>query len=502
MAKNRIKQVSISKENQNELSKIKAENNKTEKSNETEEQLKKKVESLVGIIEELSSNVDKQGLPEIENIIEAKLKDLNEKFEFKFQDLKNSLDALEKKSNKGRSKEEISALIEEFKKTIEPRFTTIEEKLGMLDKLENTTQQVSSEVSKKTNTSQPVALQLSTPSQDFEQMKKYITGIDQTLSSVKEQIDLIKDSVRAQGLLDSQDIQKLERILLSIEEMIPQKNVIENFKSMFREINDLKKRFDDFNSEIEKLRQIQDSQFNSLSSRLETLVKYLNSTIQEREESYAELQDHLSDIDTMVNDLNKSQEYILNEIRSVKDINNIVVNKMKIIDDMQKDIKNSFSKEDFRRFNSQLNTLDKDYQYIFDEIKKQKDIINEILDELRILSDLKKLASKDDLIRVEESLKKNINLLQTKTQEIQNNLNKIENNISNKIWVKDILEKEKQDLISFVNDKINKLQKNFEENTKKNNEIIKKIVSEKKEIENKLITRREKISSILKELRS
>ncbi|MEM5799763.1 MAG: hypothetical protein QXZ43_03820, partial [Candidatus Aenigmatarchaeota archaeon] len=104
---------------------------------ETPEDLKKKVDSLVDIIEELSSNVDKSGIPEVENLIDTKLKEINEKFELKFQDLKNVLDSIEKKSGKTKTKEEISALIEEFKKSIEPRFATLEDKLKLLDRLEN-----------------------------------------------------------------------------------------------------------------------------------------------------------------------------------------------------------------------------------------------------------------------------------------------------------------------------------------------------------------------------
>lgn len=548
MAKKKLKQVQKPIDSPSKSSEMKKiEEKKTEKPSETEEQLKKKVESLINIIEELSSNVDKQGMPEVENIIETKLKDLNEKFEYKLQDFKNTLDSLEKKVGRGRSKEDINVFLDEIKKTIEPRFATIEEKLSMLDKLETAGKSIIETNKENEDGVKPAVFQTTgTPSNfELEQIRKSIIEMNQSLSSVKEQIDIIKDGVKVQGFLDSQDIQKLERILLAVEEMIPQKNVIDNFRVTFREIGDLKKRIEDFNSEILKARQTQESHFNNISYRLETLVKYLNSFVEERDVSYSELNTRISELDSKLNDLEKKQEYILNEIKTQKEYGGVISNKIKTLDDVQKDIRNTVSKEDFKKFSldvhskfnalgerhqlisnemknqkqnlnsildkvtkfelkiySQFDNLEKNHQYLLDEAKRQQSAIEDIYNELKILSDLRKISSKEDLKRTEDSLKKNILALQGRIQEIHNNLNKIENSVANKYWVKDVLERERESLMGFVDNKVNRLQKNIEDNTRKNNEIIRKIVSEKRNAEDKLIARKQKISNILKELRS
>ncbi|MEM5777327.1 MAG: hypothetical protein QXJ06_02660 [Candidatus Aenigmatarchaeota archaeon] len=423
------------------MAKQKKETDKVEQQEkkETPDDLKKKVDSLVDIIEELSSNVDKSGIPEVENLIDTKLKEINEKFELKFQDLKNVLDSIEKKSGRVKTKEEISALIEEFKKSIEPRFATLEDRLKLLDRLE-TLGETPQQEEKQSQQSQKVDFS-NKNNYEIEMIKRNISEINQILSSLKEQIDTIRSGVRAQGLLDSNDVQKLENILTSLNEMIPQKNVIENFRLTFREINDLKNKINEFRGDLQKYIEKQKENYEDISSRIETLVKYLNAIIEERDRNFNELSKISTDTFTKTVNIEKSLEYFS---KNLKDLN-VQINKqnerIKILDEINKRFTHTSTKDDLRIINENM-------KKILEQHKKEMEDISKIVSSMYKSLDQKLL----------EEAKTN-------------------------------------------RDRFDKLQKILDDGLRKNNELIKTMIEEKKGIEKTLEMRKQKIIDILKELR-
>ncbi|MCS7135278.1 MAG: hypothetical protein NZ893_02470, partial [Candidatus Aenigmarchaeota archaeon] len=345
-------------------------------SQENAEELKKKVDSLVDIIEELSSNVDKSGLPEVENLIDAKLKEMNEKFEMKFQDLKNVLDSIEKKSGKSKTKEEISALIDEFKKSIEPRFTTLEERLKLLDRLESiqAPTQEKSEVQK--NEFLTTNFTSKTSNYDVEPIKKNLAEINQTLSLLKEQMDLVRNSVKSQGLLDATDIQKFENILNSLHEMIPQKTVVDNFRIAFREINDLKNKMNEYRNDLQRYVEAEKEYYEDISSRLETLVKYLNALIEERDRNFSDLSKVSTDIYTKTLNLEKSMEYLYKSIRELQEQVNRQSEKIKILEDFNKKLAQTSTKEDLKAVNENIKKVIEQNKSELQDIKQMLSSIN------------------------------------------------------------------------------------------------------------------------------
>jgi len=405
-----------------------------EQKKETEEQLKKKVESLVEIIEELSSNVDKSGLPQVENLIDSKLKEMNEKFELKFQDLKATLDAIDKKAGRSKTKEEISALIEEFKKSLEPRFTALEDKLKLLDRLE-TVNESRQQVEEAQSHAKPAN------DYEIETIKKNISEINQSLSVLKEQMDIIRSGVRAQGLLDAEDIQKLEHILSSLDEMIPQKNVMDNFRIAFREINELKARINEFRQDLQNYVERQKEDYDDINSRIETLVKYLNALVEERDRTFNEMMRLATDNYTKTVNMEKSIEYLSRSLKELQDLVGRQSERLKVIDEIAKRLTSLASKDDFRMVNENVKRIA--------EINKK-----EMNDMNRLISQMKN--SFDD--RWEEEIK-------------------------------------------YLRDRFDKIERVMDERLRKNNELIKAMVEEKKGLERAIEVRRQKIINMLKELR-
>ncbi|MBU5690081.1 MAG: hypothetical protein QXM68_03225 [Candidatus Aenigmatarchaeota archaeon] len=402
---------------------------------ETEEQLKKKVDSLVDIIEELSSNVDKNGLPEVENLIDTKLKEMNEKFELKFQDIKTVLDNIEKKAGRGKTKEEISSLVDEFKKTLEPRLNTIEDKLKALDTLETMNENKDDKKEKQPN-------QNLQPGQNYEieSIKRNVSEINQSLSSLKDQMDTIRNGVKAQGLLDSSDIQKLEHILSSLDEMIPQKNVIDNFRITFREINDLRNKINEFKSDMQRVFEKQKEYYDEIDSRIETLVKFLNAVIEERDRNYNELSKTTSDTYVKSLNLEKLSQNLYSEMREIK--------------------------ESLRRQNEKIKELEDTTRMLVKFSEKEFKEIN------------------DNIRRSAQENSRNFKDIYAHVDKLNSSMNGSISNMSKKI-----------------DEQMKLLDKTIYEGLAKNNELIKIVAEEKKGLEKAIDYRKQKIVNILKELR-
>jgi DNA repair exonuclease SbcCD ATPase subunit len=419
---------------------------KPEDKKETEEQLKKKVDSLVEIIEELSSNVDKSGLPEVENLIDTKLKEMNEKFELKFQDLKTSLDSIDKKAGRSKTKEEISALIEEFKKSLEPRFATLEDRLKLLDRLENISEPAQDQSQQNPNSTQLAVNQPSIPlkqasNYEIEMIKRNINEINQSLSGLKEQMDIIRNGVRAQGLLDASDIQKLEHVLASLDEMIPQKSVIDNFRVAFREINDLKSKMNEFRQDLQRYAEKQKENYDDISSRIETLVKYLNALMEERDRSFDEISKLATDTFTKAVNIEKSLDYLSRSVKELREMAAMQGEKMKVMDDMS------------RRLNS--------------------------------------LSSKDDVKFVNEGIKKMAEASKKEMDEMIKVIEKMRYSLDSRL----------AEEVKSTKERFDKIERAIDEGLRRNNELIKTMVEEKKGLEKAIEVRKQKIVNILKELR-
>jgi len=495
----------------------------SEKPAETEQELKKKIESLVDIIEELSSNVDKKGLPEVESLLENKIKDLNEKFEFKLQELKNTLDSIEKKSGRSKTKEEISALIDEFKKTLEPRFSTIEEKLSLLDKLETAKEaapEKEDEAKKQLIEQNAQFSKLALPT-DIDQIRRAIIQLNDSLTSINDQVIAMKDAVKAGGLMDAQDVQKLENVLSSLDQMIPQKIVIENFKKATSQMDDLKKKMDefnadmkrlfdcsidDFNKRIERNDEIQSERFNNISSRLETLVKYVNSFVEERDKIYEELNKLKSDMNFRFDALTKSQDHknIFDSLSSLKSDINARFNNF----EKNPDHKNIL--EELNRIkseiNSRFNLLEKnqDHEKIQREIEDLSNAIDGLAVQVALIKELKnslkELASNQNLKALEDNLDKDIKEFLLKRERLA--LNELEKTLATKIWVKNILMEERKEMIKIIDDRFSKLQKYIQQDLQKRvEEIDNLLMSERKEMERKSEENRRALISIFRELR-
>ncbi|MCX8178708.1 MAG: hypothetical protein N3D75_02680 [Candidatus Aenigmarchaeota archaeon] len=407
------------------------------KGKETEEQLKKKVDSLVDIIEELSSNVDKNGLPEVENLIDTKLKEMNEKFELKFQDIKTVLDNIEKKAGRGKSKEEISTLVEEFKKTLEPRLNTIEDRLKTLDAIETINEKKEDEGKDKQNKQ---VVDTHSPNYEIESIKRNVSEINQSLSGLKEQMDIIRNGVKAQGLIDSSDIQKLENILSSIDEMIPQKNVIDNFRVAFKEINDLKHKINEFRSDLQRVYDKQKDYYDDIGSRLETLVKFLNAVIEDRDRYYNELSKSVSD--NLIKSVNaeKNTESISSEVKEIKEI-----------------------------------------------LRKQNERIKELEDNVRILSRI----SEKEIKEINHSMKKISDESNRSLKDLYRYLDK-----NNQIMMQNMSSLNKK-----TEEQLKSIEKTINDGLTRNNDLIKIVADEKKGLEKAIDYRKQKIVNILKELR-
>jgi DNA repair exonuclease SbcCD ATPase subunit len=401
---------------------------------ETEEQLKKKVDSLVEIIEELSSNVDKSGLPEVENLIDTKLKEMNEKFELKFQDLKATLDAIDKKAGKSKTKEEISALIDEFKKSLEPRFAALEDRLKLLDRLETVSETQQASENQKTEYKP-------TGNYEIEMIKKNITEINQSLAALKEQMDIIRNGVRAQGLLDANDIQKLEHILSSLDEMIPQKNVIDNFRIAFREINDLKVKINEFKQDLQKYAEKQREDYDEISSRIETLVKYLNALVEERDRNFSDLIKLVTDNYTKTVNIEKSLEHLSYSFKELQEVAARQSEKVKLLDEVNK------------RLNS--------------------------------------LASKDDVRLVSDNIKRISEINKKEIEDMKKIISQMRNSLDNRL----------QEEIKHTKERFDKIERAIDEGLRRNNELIKAMIEEKKGLERAIEERKQKIINMLKELR-
>ena len=401
---------------------------------ETEEQLKKKVDSLVEIIEELSSNVDKSGLPEVENLIDTKLKEMNEKFELKFQDLKATLDAIDKKAGRSKTKEEISALIDEFKKSLEPRFAALEDRLKLLDRLETVSETQQASENQKTEYK-------TTGNYEIEMIKKNITEINQSLSALKEQMDIIRNGVRAQGLLDANDIQKLEHILSTLNEMIPQKNVIDNFRIAFREINDLKVKINEFKEDLQKYAEKQREDYDEISSRIETLVKYLNALVEERDRNFSDLIKLVTDNYTKTVNIEKSLEHLSYSLKELQEVAARQSEKVKLLDEVNKRLNSLASKDDVR--------------FVSDNIKRISEINK------KEIEDMKKIISQ------------------------------MRNSLDNRL----------QEEIKHTKERFDKIERAIDEGLRRNNEFIKAMIEEKKGLERAIEERKQKIINMLKELR-
>jgi ABC-type transporter Mla subunit MlaD len=417
-----------------------------EEKKETEEQLKKKVDSLVEIIEELSSNVDKSGLPEVENLIDTKLKEMNEKFELKFQDLKASLDSIDKKAGRSKTKEEISALIEEFKKSLEPRFATLEDRLKLLDRLETIGESQQDQNQQNPNLSQSSITQLSFPTKqannyEIEMIKRNISEINQSLSGLKEQMDIIRNGVRAQGLLDANDIQKLEHVLTSLDEMIPQKNVVDNFRVAFREINDLKTKMNDFKQDLQRYAEKQKENYDDISSRIETLVKYLNALMEERDRNFEEISKLATDTFTKSVNIEKSFDYLSRFVKELQELIARQNERMKVIDDMS------------RRLNS--------------------------------------LSSKDDIKAINENLKRMAEANKKGMEDINRIIEKMRSSLDSRL----------AEEVKYTRERFDKIDRIIDDGLRRNNELIKAMVEEKKGLEKAIEVRKQKIVNILKELR-
>jgi len=406
---------------------------------QTEEQLKKKVDSLVEIIEELSSNVDKSGLPEVENLIDSKLKEMNEKFELKFQDLKTSLESIDKKTGRSKTKEEISTLIEEFKKSLEPRFATLEDRLKLLDRLEAV-----GENQQDQNQQAPVQeINRPTPTNNYEieVIKRNIGEINQSLSGLKEQIDIIKNGVRAQGLLDANDVQKLENILSSLDEMIPQKNVIDNFRVAFREINDLKSKINEFKQDLQRYAEKQKENYEDVSSRIETLVKYLNALMEDRDRSFDEISKLATDTYTKTVNIEKSIEYLSRSLKDLQELASKHNERLKILDEMSKRLNATANKDDIKNFNENIKRM------------------------------------------------------------IENNKKEIDNMNGIIFNMKNSLDARLSEEIKYTKERFDKIERIIDDGLRRNNELIKAVMEEKKGLDKAIEVRKQKIVNILKELR-
>ncbi|MFH8093108.1 MAG: hypothetical protein QXM38_04150 [Candidatus Aenigmatarchaeota archaeon] len=418
----------------------KAEKNSATKVEEkAPEDLKKKVDSLIDIIEELSSNVDKSGALEVENMIDSKLKEMNEKFELKFQDIKNALDNIEKKTSRSKTKEDISMLMEEFKKSLEPRFVNLEEKLKLLDKLEMISFPQQSETNSNKEMSEN-SLKYGS-NNDIEIMKRNISEIAQSISSLKDQMDAVRSAVKVQGMLDAEDIRKLEHVLSSIYEMIPQKNVIDNFRLVTREINDLKGKIEEFKNKLEEFRERQEEDYDNIGSRIETLVKYINALVEEKDRNFSELNKISTDNYSRIINIEKNLEYISKYIKELQEQVNRQNEKIKSIEESNRRLNVLVSKDDVKILNENMKRYFEQNKMYFHEMSKTIDNMQK---------------------RFEQKLLE------------QNN---------------------------FSRDKLERLERIIDENMKKNREMIKLIYDEKKSFENILNERKQKIINIIKELR-
>jgi DNA repair exonuclease SbcCD ATPase subunit len=252
------------KEEKNEVKK--AEKRLEEKiKSETEDQLRQKCKDLATIIEEMSSAAEEVPATKVENVLEPKLKELEQRFVTQLQDLKGGMESLEKKLKKPvKEKGELGDITGEIEEKIEPRLAGLEEQmkaLGKISELEEKLKGLTGE-SKEGKEGKRVPKKLSIlEDRIIKTMQEDLIEIKETVESLYNSFDTMRDRTekkiqKIQEALTPETVKKLEELISFLDKAVPAKvkeEVGDKFNSIFDQLKTLREDTSALEEEMKKL---------------------------------------------------------------------------------------------------------------------------------------------------------------------------------------------------------------------------------------------------------
>ena len=236
---------------------------KEELKKQTEEELRQKCKDLASIIEEMSGEMEPISESQIENVIEPKIKEMDEKFQANIQELKGLIENLGKKIEKPtKIKGDITPLINEINEKLEPRLTGLEEKiesLSSIEDLENKIKSLTGE-SKKGGEAPPKKMSI-LEEKIIQTMQDEIISIKESLQSISNEINVFteKTDKKMQKFfqhLDPETVKKLEELIAYLDKTVPSKvrNEVGNkLKPIFDHLRHLRNFTDDLEKRLNKI---------------------------------------------------------------------------------------------------------------------------------------------------------------------------------------------------------------------------------------------------------
>jgi DNA repair exonuclease SbcCD ATPase subunit len=227
---------------------------------ETEKELRQKCKDLAKIIEEMSLASEEIPVTKVEDVLQPKIKEMSEVFDQQLKDMKDSLQALEKKMEKPtKLKGKVSGAVSQIEQNIEPRVSQLEDQIKALDKLSELEKQLKEVVGEDKDGKKFPKLSLlenkviKTMQEDLLEVKEAVVNLNHSFKVMREKTQ--KRMQKIQESLTPETLQKLNELIAFLDKAIPSKvkeEVGDKFDSVFTRLKDLEKNASDLEKRMDK----------------------------------------------------------------------------------------------------------------------------------------------------------------------------------------------------------------------------------------------------------
>jgi len=401
-----------------DVGKIEKELEKTAKA-ETEEELRQKCKDLATIIEEMSSNMEEVPGANVENIIEPKLKEVEQKFTTQLQELKGGIESLEKKLERPvKGKGEGGDLVGKIEEKIEPRLTTLEEQMKALDKiseLEETIKGITGEkevkegkegkeIKKKLSILEDRIIQ--TMQEDLIEVKEAVENLYNSFDTMRDKTE--KRIQQIQEALTPDTLKKLEDLISFLDKAVPSKvkeEVGDKFNTIFDQLNDLRENTLALETKMKKVLEEMGETRQTIKP-IKEIKDDINKLQLEKDKLYKTIEDLKLKSTQMDNDLEFKFKIQIDElIKKFDDFDAVINNYLEAMEERANKLLSEFSKtklqEIEKRYYTAVSSVQGSVENLNSELTKFEGMANSTFNSIKsgmekLKFELEKFRKKED----------------------------------------------------------------------------------------------------------
>ena len=493
---------------------------KKETKTDTEKELRQKCKDLATIIEEMSSAVEEVPSGKIENVLEPKLKELDQKFTTQLQDLKGSLESLEKKIGKSGKKGDLSGISSEIEEKIEPRLAGLEERMKALDKISELEEKVKNlpeepkEGKQTEGKKTPKKLSIleervfQTMQEDMIELKEAVENLYNSFDRMRDKTD--KNMQKIQEALTPETLEKLEELIAFLDKAVPAKvkdEVGNKFNSVFDQLRELREETSALDKMMKKvLEDVSESRQNI--EPIKGIKEDVDKLQLERDKLYKLIEDIKIKSMQNDNDLEMSFKTQIDDIiKKFDGFDEVIENHLKSTGERVNKLLSEFSQtklqEMEKKYYAEVSAVQESVKNLNSELSKFEELVNSTFDSLR--SGMEKFNLKIDKLKEKEKdqhLKINQKILDNKVH-LDKTIDALSNDIEEKLnrdmsGFREEFEEKSKDIEMDLNQKFSELTKNkIQEIENRYSDIVASVEERAKEMDLNLSKFKDSLTSNL-----